>query len=95
MDKRVFFKKSGAIMAASILPRFSPVDRQSAPRENWPGNITHGTDRVFTPVSIDDGYKRYEAIRPTPGPWPTPLHQQHRREQCEPDLAASMLAVCE
>jgi hypothetical protein len=75
MDKCEFFKKPGRIMTGPILAAFPRANGKSAPRENWPGNITYCTNRVFTPVSIDDGYRYYEAMRQTPGLRFTPLHR--------------------
>jgi xylitol oxidase len=54
MDKRDFLKSSGAIVAGSMLSRFSSGQQQPAPRENWAGNITYGTDRVHTPASVEE-----------------------------------------
>ncbi len=54
MDKREFLKTSGAIVAGSMLSRFSSGQQQPAPRENWAGNITYSTDHVFTPASADE-----------------------------------------
>jgi hypothetical protein len=95
MDKREFFKKSGAIMAGTMLPRFSPRRAAIAAARKLAEHIAHGTGRGFFPVSIDDGDRCYEAIRQVPGPRLMPPHQQHRREQCEPDVAAAILATCE
>ncbi len=48
-------------MAASLLPRLSfsrqqpgheSGAQQPAPRENWAGNITYSTDRVYAPASV-------------------------------------------
>ena len=52
MDKREFLKTSGAIVAGSMLSKFSPSQQQPAPRENWAGNITYSTDHVFAPASV-------------------------------------------
>jgi xylitol oxidase len=54
MDKREFLKASGAIVAGSMLSKLSSSQQQPAPRENWAGNITYGTDRVHTPASVDE-----------------------------------------
>ncbi|MGA7108216.1 MAG: FAD-binding protein [Terracidiphilus sp.] len=54
MDKREFLKTSGAIVAGSVLSRFSNAQQQPAPRENWAGNITYSTDHVHTPASIEE-----------------------------------------
>jgi xylitol oxidase len=54
MDKRDFLKTSGAIVAGSMLSRFSNAQQQPAPRENWAGNITYSTDHVHAPASIEE-----------------------------------------
>lgn len=54
MDKREFLKTSGALVAGSLLSRFSPCQQQPAPRENWAGNITYSTDHVHSPASIEE-----------------------------------------
>jgi alditol oxidase len=54
MNKREFLKTSGAIVAGSMVSRFSAGQQQPAPRENWAGNITYSTDHVATPASVDD-----------------------------------------
>ena len=54
MDKREFLKTSGAIVAGSVISRFSAGQQQPAPRQNWSGNITYSADRVYTPASVDD-----------------------------------------
>ena len=66
MDKREFLKTSGAIVAGSMLSRLSHSQQQPAPRENWAGNITYSTDRVYTPASIteaQDVVKRCDKLR--------------------------------
>ena len=54
MNKREFLKTSGAVVAGSMLSRFSSSQQQPAPRENWAGNITYSTDRVHMPASQDE-----------------------------------------
>ena len=54
MDKREFLKTSGALVAGSLLSRFSPCQQQPALRENWAGNITYSTDHVHSPASIEE-----------------------------------------
>jgi xylitol oxidase len=54
MNKREFLKSSGAIVAGSMISRFTPAQQQPAPRQNWAGNITYGTDHVHAPASIDE-----------------------------------------
>jgi xylitol oxidase len=54
MDKREFLKTSGAIVAGSMLSRFSNAQQQPAPRENWAGNITYSTDQVHAPASVEE-----------------------------------------
>lgn len=53
-------------MAGSMLSRLSHSQQQPAPRENWAGNITYSTDRVYTPASIteaQDVVKRCDKLR--------------------------------
>lgn len=54
MDKREFLKTSGAMVAGSMLSRFSSGQPQSAARENWAGNLTYSTDHLHTPASIEE-----------------------------------------
>src|SRR5258708_17965137 len=54
MDKREFLKTSGAMVAGSMLSRFSSGQPQSAPRENWAGNLTYSTDHLHTPASVEE-----------------------------------------
>jgi xylitol oxidase len=66
MDKREFLKTSGAIVAGSMLSRLSHSQQQPAPRENWAGNITYSTDRVYSTASIaevQDVVKRCDKLR--------------------------------
>jgi alditol oxidase len=59
MDKREFLKASGAFAAGSMLSR-AVASRvvtgqdQTGPRENWAGNLTYGTDRLYTPGSVEE-----------------------------------------
>jgi len=52
MDKREFLKASGAIVAGSMVSRLARTQQHPAPRENWAGNITYSTDRVYTPATV-------------------------------------------
>ncbi|WP_348264150.1 FAD-binding protein [Telmatobacter sp. DSM 110680] len=54
MNKRDFLKSSGAIVAGSMISRFTPAQQQPAPHQNWAGNITYSTDHVHTPANIDE-----------------------------------------
>jgi alditol oxidase len=54
MNKREFLKTSGAIVAGSVISRFSAGQQQPEPRENWSGNITYSTDHVYAPASVAD-----------------------------------------
>ncbi len=54
MDKREFMKASGAIVAGSLLPRGLAGQEPAGPRENWAGNLTYSTDRLYTPGSVDE-----------------------------------------
>ncbi|HUV70852.1 MAG TPA: FAD-binding protein [Terracidiphilus sp.] len=54
MDKREFLKASGALVAASMLPRVAAGQEITGPRQNWAGNITFSTDRLYHPASVDE-----------------------------------------
>jgi alditol oxidase len=54
MDKREFLKASGAFAAGSVLSRVVASQEQSGPRENWAGNLTYGTDRLYAPGSVEE-----------------------------------------
>jgi xylitol oxidase len=54
MDKREFLKSSGAFAAGSVLSRVVSSQEQTGPRENWAGNLTYGTNRLFTPGSVEE-----------------------------------------
>ena len=51
MNKRDFLKSSGALVAASMVSRFTSAQQQPAPHENWSGNITYSTTHVHTPAT--------------------------------------------
>ena len=52
MDKREFLKTTGAFVAGSMLSRAAGA-QSAAPRTNWSGNLTYGTDKLDTPGSVD------------------------------------------
>jgi xylitol oxidase len=54
MDKREFLKASGALVAGSILPRVVAGQEITGPRENWAGNLTFSTNRLYAPASVDE-----------------------------------------
>jgi len=54
MDKREFLKASGALVAGSMLPNFAASQELTGPRQNWAGNLTFSTNRLFTPASVDE-----------------------------------------
>jgi alditol oxidase len=54
MDKREFLKASGSVVAGSILSRAIHGQKQTGPRENWAGNLTYSTDRLYTPGSVEE-----------------------------------------
>ena len=54
MDKREFMKTTAAIVAGSMLPRALAGQEPAGPRENWAGNLTYSTDRLYTPGSVDE-----------------------------------------
>jgi len=53
MNKREFLKTTGAVVASSMVSRFSSGEAD-APRENWAGNITYSTEHLHTPASVDE-----------------------------------------
>ena len=54
MDKREFLKTTGAIVAGSMLPSVLAGQEPAGPRENWAGNLTYSTDRLYTPGTVDE-----------------------------------------
>jgi xylitol oxidase len=63
LDKREFLKTSGLALTGTMLTPFasgqssSPAESGQRPlstRKNWSGNYTYSTDRLDTPVSIDE-----------------------------------------
>jgi xylitol oxidase len=54
MDKREFLKASGAAIAGSILSHGLAGQEITAPRQNWAGNLTYSTNRLFSPGSADE-----------------------------------------
>jgi len=59
MDKREFLKASGAFAAGSMLSRRAAGrvvagQDQTGPRENWAGNLSYGTGRLYTPGSPEE-----------------------------------------
>ena len=55
MDKREFLKASGAVVAGSILGRaMRGQEAGSGPRENWAGNLTYSTDKLFEPATVEE-----------------------------------------
>jgi len=54
MDKREFLKTSGAIVAGSVLSRFSSAQEQTGPRTNWAGNLTYSTDHLHSPATVEE-----------------------------------------
>src|SRR5580658_9996175 len=47
-------KTTGAMVAGSMLPRALIGQEPAGPRENWAGNLTYSTDRLYTPGSVDE-----------------------------------------
>ena len=65
MNKREFLKTTGAVVASSMVSRFSSAE-PAAPRENWAGNITYSTDHLHTPATVDEAravVKSCDALR--------------------------------
>ena len=54
MDKREFLKASGALVAGSMLPGVVAGQELTGPRENWAGNQTFSTNRLYSPTSVDE-----------------------------------------
>jgi xylitol oxidase len=55
MDKREFLKASSALVAGSMLRRAGVgQEAASGPRENWAGNLTYSTDKLFEPASVEE-----------------------------------------
>ena len=54
MDKREFLKASGALVAGSMLPRVVAGQELTGPRQNWAGNQTFSTNRLYSPASVDE-----------------------------------------
>jgi xylitol oxidase len=54
LDKREFLKASSAAAAGAILSRVVAGQEPTGPRENWAGNLTYSTDRLYTPGSVDE-----------------------------------------
>ena len=54
MDKREFLKASGALVAGSMLPRVVKGQEMTGPRENWAGNLTFSTNRLYSPASMEE-----------------------------------------
>jgi xylitol oxidase len=54
MDKREFLKASGALVAGSMMPRAVAGQELTGPRQNWAGNQTFSTNRLYSPASVDE-----------------------------------------
>jgi xylitol oxidase len=54
MDKREFLKASGALVAGSMLPRVVAGQELTGPRENWAGNFTFSTNRLYSPANVEE-----------------------------------------
>jgi len=53
MDKREFLKVSGALVAGSVLPQVVTGQEMTGPRENWAGNFTYSTNRLYSPATVE------------------------------------------
>lgn len=65
MNKRTFIKISSALITGTVL---SPLIncKQGEKQHNWAGNLEYGTDRVFSPKSIEEAQelvKKYDKIK--------------------------------
>jgi xylitol oxidase len=54
MDKREFLKASGALVAGSMMPRVVVGQELTGPRQNWAGNQTFSTNRLYSPASVEE-----------------------------------------
>jgi xylitol oxidase len=54
MDKREFLKASGALVAGSMMPRVVTGQELTGPRQNWAGNQTFSTNRLYSPASVEE-----------------------------------------
>src|SRR5665213_513778 len=54
MDKREFLKASGVLVAGSMLPQVVKGQELTGPRQNWAGNLTFSTNRLYSPGSVDE-----------------------------------------
>jgi xylitol oxidase len=54
MDKREFLKASGVLVAGSIMPRVVAGQELTGPRQNWAGNLTFSTNRLYSPASVEE-----------------------------------------
>ena len=54
MNKREFLKASGAAIAGGMLSHRLAGQEITAPRQNWAGNLTYSTNRLFSPGSVDE-----------------------------------------
>ncbi len=57
MDKREFLKASGAVIASSMMPHAIAGQEITGPRQNWAGNQTFSTNRLYSPVSVEEVQK--------------------------------------
>lgn len=54
MDKREFLKASGVLVAGSMLPQVVKGQELTGPRQNWAGNLTFSTNRLYSPGSVEE-----------------------------------------
>jgi xylitol oxidase len=54
MDKREFLKASGALVAGSMMPPVLTAQELTGPRQNWAGNLTFSTNRLYSPASVEE-----------------------------------------
>jgi alditol oxidase len=54
MNKREFLKGSGVLVAGSIMPRVVAGQELTGPRQNWAGNLTFSTNRLYNPASVEE-----------------------------------------
>jgi alditol oxidase len=54
MNKRSFLKTTSLLAVATAMPNILSCNEKTAPRTNWAGNLTYGTDNVFTPKTVEE-----------------------------------------
>src|SRR5882724_2977658 len=66
MNKRSFIKLSSTLMAAPLISPFIKIMPAGERLQNWAGNLTYSTDRVYYPETVQqvqELVKRYDKIK--------------------------------